>query len=109
MTQAEEIKRTARRIARRFRIAENTYKTVQIGTNQFDLMREGLRDLSNLQKIFLYQEATLLSLAAPRSFFLRIARFLPLGSQSRSVQELTILTTEQRLKIFTRAQTLTFT
>ena len=51
LTQAEEIKRTARRIARRFRIAENTYKTVQIGTNQFDLMREGLRDLSNLQKI----------------------------------------------------------
>jgi exonuclease VII large subunit len=51
LTQAEEIKRTTQRIARRYRIAENTYKTVTIGTSQFELMREGLRDLSNLQKI----------------------------------------------------------
>lgn len=49
--QTEEIKRTAKKISRRLRIAFNTYQTVLIGTNQFDLMREGLRDLSNLQKI----------------------------------------------------------
>lgn len=49
--QSEEIERTANKISRRLQIAFNTYQTVLIGTNQFDLMREGLRDLSNLQKI----------------------------------------------------------
>ena len=51
MKQSAEIERTAKKIARRLNIAFNTYQTVLIGTNQFDLMREGLRDLSNLQKI----------------------------------------------------------
>jgi hypothetical protein len=51
LKQSEEIKRTAKKIARRFKIAFNTYQTVLIGTNQFNLMKEGLRDLSNLQKI----------------------------------------------------------
>ena len=49
--QSAEIERTIKKIERRLNIAFNTYQTVLIGTNQFDLMREGLRDLSNLQKI----------------------------------------------------------
>lgn len=49
--QVEKIKLSSRKISRRLKIAFNTYQTVLIGTDQFDLMREGLRDLSNLQKI----------------------------------------------------------
>ena len=49
--QSREIKKTAQKISRRLKIAFNTYQTVNLGTNEFDLMKEGLRDLSNLQKI----------------------------------------------------------
>jgi hypothetical protein len=49
--QTEKIKVSARKITRRLKIAFNTYQTVLIGTDQFDLMREGLRDLFNLQKV----------------------------------------------------------
>lgn len=49
--QAAEIKIASEKIHRRLRIAFNTYQTVLIGTDQFDLMREGLRDLSNLQRV----------------------------------------------------------
>ena len=51
MRQVEKIQLSSRKISRRLKIAFNTYQTVLIGTDQFDLMREGLRDLSNLQKI----------------------------------------------------------
>lgn len=49
--QTEEIQVSATKISHRLKIAFNTYQTVLIGTDQFDLMREGLRDLSNLQKV----------------------------------------------------------
>ena len=51
LEQTEKIEISARKITRRLKIAFNTYQTVLIGTDQFDLMREGLRDLSNLQKV----------------------------------------------------------
>lgn len=49
--QANEIKRGSELIARRLRVAVNTYKTVRLSTNQLDLIEEGLRDLSNLRRI----------------------------------------------------------
>lgn len=49
--QAEKIKLAARKVERRFKIAFNTYQTVLIGTDQLELIRAGLRDLSNLQKV----------------------------------------------------------
>ena len=49
--QTEKIQLSSKKITRRLKIAFNTYQTVLIGTDQFDLMREGLRDLSNLQKV----------------------------------------------------------
>ena len=49
--QSQKIKLAARKVERRFKVAFNTYQTVLIGTDQLELIRAGLRDLSNLQKI----------------------------------------------------------
>ena len=51
--QEKQVKLTEDQIARRLRVAVNTYRTVRLSSSQLTLIEEGLRDLNNLRRIHL--------------------------------------------------------